>query len=55
MAREIIKNFSKIKFKRNNVIFIGLYEEGTVRRRVSIDRSGLDINEGKSLRKEELN
>ncbi|XP_063979383.1 forkhead box protein P1 isoform X5 [Diachasmimorpha longicaudata] len=24
----------------------GLYEEGTVRRRVSIDRSGIDINEG---------
>lgn len=31
---------------RNWILFVGLYDEGTVRRRVAVDRSGIDINEG---------
>lgn len=42
---------NKIEF---NDIFVGLFDEGTVRRRVSIDRSGLDINEGKKKRNIEM-
>lgn len=33
----------------NWMLFVGLFEEGTVRRRVSVDRSGLDINEGNDI------
>ena len=31
------------------MLSVGLFEEGTVRRRVSVDRSGLDINEGNNI------
>lgn len=30
---------------RNWLLFVGLYEE-SIRRRIAIDRSGIDINEG---------
>lgn len=36
---------------RNWILFVGLYDEGTVRRRVAVDRSGIDINEGNDLTK----
>lgn len=33
------------------MLFVGLYDEGTVRRRVAVDRSGIDINEGNDSNK----